>query len=222
MEASQRATIHGPTFIRLLARLGDADVAPPRHGLSDRLSQWVDWKHAVALATALDATPAAPEPDETASPDSAVAECARVRAALAGAIAADPAFRTDNGADAPDYAFFRQRYTTLQQIMDADAAHLRARLRATLGATSAELGRLAAIDAVMERTLARHERLLMATAPNVLGQRYERLRQAAAESDEASTDWLTTFRNDMLGALLAELDVRLHPAEALLAALRPR
>lgn len=207
--------MHGPSFIRLLARLGDADAAPPRTSWSDRLGQWLDWTHAVALATALDArAPAGSCDDGQDRSDSAARECTRVRAALADAIAADPAFA--DAAAATDFAPLRQRCLALQQVMEADVAHLRGRLRATLAATSAPMARLAVIDAVMERTLARHERGLLATVPVVLGAHFERLRQGA---DEA---WFDTFRQDMRAVLLAELDVRLQPAQGLLAALRDR
>ena len=57
MELPERAAVRGPTFIRLLARLSQADVPPSGQALSDRLSQWIDWAHAVALSTALDARP---------------------------------------------------------------------------------------------------------------------------------------------------------------------
>lgn len=222
MEATQRATVHGPTFIRLLARLGEADVPPPRQSLSDRLSHWLDWKHAVALATALDAAP-----DTAATPVTAdAAECARVRAALAQAIAGDAAFAVPGPGDAADFAFFRQRCLTMQQVMEADIAHLRGRLRGALAATTGDAAQLAPIDAVMERTLGRHERTLLASVPALLGAHFERLRRDAqtdtSDAGDASVAWLDTFRNDMQAVLLAELDVRLQPAEALLAALRPR
>ncbi|RYF59210.1 MAG: DUF3348 family protein, partial [Comamonadaceae bacterium] len=49
----------------------------------------------------------------------------------------------------------------------------------------------------------------------------------SAAHDPASTvppilpgTWLNTFREDMQSVLLAELDIRLHPAQGLMAALR--
>lgn len=241
LEAPQRAAVRGPTFIRLLARLTDADVPSPRQSLSDRLSQWIDWNHAVALSTALDSRP---ETDPFAEPAPATAmeeDCARVRAALTRAIAEDPAFdpdarrggaRTPDGAaETPDYLFFRQRYLALQQSMDTAIGLLRGRLRDQLADRSTGLARLAAVDVVMERALGRRERRLLAAAPTLLGPHFERLRLAAQanstdtpEPDEAaphaSDAWLEAFRRDMRNLLLAELDVRLQPAEGLLAALR--
>ncbi len=234
LEASQRAAVRGPTFIRLLARLTDADVPSPRQSLSDRLSQWIDWNHAVALSTALDSRPET-DPFAEPAPASAMEEdCARVRAALTRAVTDDPAFNPDarrGATETPDYLFFRQRYLALQQGMDTAIGLLRSRLRDRLADRSTELARLAAVDAVMERALGRRERRLLAAAPTLLGPHFERLRLAAQvnssdtpEPDEtaphASDAWLEAFSRDMRNLLLAELDVRLQPAEGLLAALR--
>ncbi len=246
LEASQRAAVRGPTFIRLLARLTDADVPSPRQSLSDRLSHWIDWTHAVALSTALDSRPDM-DPFAVPAPASAMEEdCARVRTALTRAIAEDPAFDaearrggTRNAGETPDFLFFRQRYLALQQSMDTAIGHLRSRLRDQLANRSTELARLAAVDAVTERALARRERRLMAAAPTLLGPHFDRLRLAAQPDSPPPPDsppdtpdtpdpsaspaveaWLDAFRRDMRNLLLAELDVRLQPAEGLLAALR--
>lgn len=237
MEAPERTTVRGPTFIRLLARLSDTDVPPPRQALSDRLSQWIDWTHAVALSTALDARPA--ETDSEAHVSADADECARARAALTQVIVGDPALRAvaralvDDGADAPsDQTYFRQRCLAMQQAMEAGTGRLRERLRDRLAQGPADLARLAALDAVMERALGRRERALFSTVPALLGQHFERLREAAQEPTDADAPdgrratanhaWLDVFRRDMRNVLLAELDVRLQPAEGLLAALRQR
>ncbi|MGO4774076.1 DUF3348 family protein, partial [Lysobacter sp. 2RAB21] len=86
------------------------------------------------------------------------------------------------------------------------------------------------VDAVMERALSRRERSLLSVAPVLLAEHFERLRQnARAGSDDARAPgeapatageaWPDVFRKDMQDVLLAELDVRLQPAEGLLAAL---
>lgn len=245
MQAPRRATVRGPTFIRTLARLTAADVPPPARSLSDQLSQWVDWTHAVALSTALDGRPPAALLDDRILRSADDDECARVRASLTSAIAADRAFAAATprgpgqgnvaGADGDetlDFAFYRQRYLALQQSMEAGVGRLRERLRALLTHGSPGMVRLAAVDAVMERALSRRERALLSAAPTLLGEHFERLRQAAltAADDDAqaaddaptaaSTAWLEAFRKDMRNVLLAELDVRLQPAQGLLAALR--
>jgi len=240
MQAPRRATVRGPTFIRTLARLTAADVPPPARSLSDQLSQWVDWTHAVALSTALDGRPPAALLDDRILSSADDDECARVRASLTGAIVADRAFAaatprgpgSGNAAgtdETLDFAFYRQRYLALQQTMEASVGRLRERLRSLLTHATPGLVRLAAVDAVMERALSRRERALLAAAPTLLGEHFERLRQAALTADADADDnapiaapgaWLDSFRKDMQNVLLAELDVRLQPAQGLLAALR--
>lgn len=94
------------------------------------------------------------------------------------------------------------------------------------------MARLAEVDAVMELTLSPREQTLLNTVPGLLGTHFERLREtahahgSAADSEAApravSDSWLDLFRKDMQSVLLAELDVRFHPIEGLLAALRTR
>lgn len=270
MEAPRRATVRGPTFIRSLARLTAADLPQPTRSLSDQLSLWIDWTHAVALSTALDRQPAAGVLDERTLSSLDEHECARVRSALAEAIAGDRAFSARQSGpglsaaeqafaeESLDFPFYRQRYLAMQQGIEAGVGRLRERLRARLALRSDGLERLAAVDTVMERALSRRERSLWSAGPVLLGQHFERLREAARHSAEAPTSevqtserpgsegpacegpaseqpaskqkipdrpsappdaWLEVFRNDMRKVLLAELDVRLQPAQGLLAAL---
>lgn len=246
VQATQRTTIRGPTFIRLLARLTDVDVPPSKQSLSDRLSQWLGWTHAIALSTALDnKLPAVASTMETFG-SAEENECARVRSSLASAIAGDRVFATSAqpgaeqtlaagvGVDAAvDYSIFRQRYLVMQRAMQTATGNLRGRLRDMLALRTVEMARLAEVDAVMERALSPREQTLLASVPALLGQHFERLRQAeqtaledtqVAEDTSAATPaaWLDVFRRDMQRVLLAELDVRFQPIEGLLAALRTR
>ncbi|MCC4597964.1 DUF3348 domain-containing protein [Xanthomonas campestris pv. phormiicola] len=237
-----RPPVPGPAFIRLLARLTDADIAPSSPALADRLGQWIDWTRAVALSRALDGK--LPSIDADAPFESVDAnECARVRDTLEEAITRDTAAdaatqgtRHGHAADANaplDYAPFRQRYLALQRAMLTASGRLRGQLRDTLARTSADMARLAEVDAVMELTLSPREQTLLAAVPALLQQHFERLREteptAAADTHTADTAqaptanaWLDVFRHDMRSVLRAELDVRFHPIDALLAALRPR
>lgn len=153
--------------------------------------------------------------------DSAVEEaCARARSSQVQAIAGD----RDVGpaGAAADYTVFRQRYLTRQRAMMAATGNLRGRLRDMLAQRSADMARLAEVDAVMELALSPREQQLLATVPTLLGEHFERLRQAerTAMGEATSGAWLDVFRNDMQSVLLAELDVRFQPVEGLLAALR--
>lgn len=241
-QATQRASVRGPTFIRLLACLTDVDVRPSRQSLSDRLGQWLDWTHAVALSTTLDGKRSEVDVDAPTFSGAEEDECARVRRSLVTAIVGDGTFATSRqrGAghasteaeaapEAVDYSVFRQRYLAVQRSMQAATGNLRGRLRDMLAQRSVEMARLADVDAVMERVLSPREQALLARVPVLLGDRFERLRQAeqkalaqVAEVAPATTPgaWLDVFRQDVQSVLLAELDVRFHPVEGLLAALR--
>lgn len=220
VEVSQRTAVRGPTLVRLLARLTDVVASESSAPLSDRLSQWLDWKQAVALSRTLDAGP----PLEPATPTidgSEAEECARARAALVGAIAKVRELETGSGSS-PSYAPFQQRYLELQRAMLASSGRLRGQLRDKLAGQSPELARLAEVDAIMEVALGRREQTLLARIPVLLGEYFERLHTGTNTPDGAIAASLDSFRRDMQEALLAELEVRFHPVEGLLAALRTR
>lgn len=213
-QAALRPTVRGPTFIRLLARLAAMDVAAPGGSVPDRLGQWLDWKHALSLAAALDGHPATHE-TSAATLDDLPAECARARDTLLAAIRNEPLLAADASAAAePDFAPYRQAYLARQRAMQAATGRLRGKLRDALAQGSADAARLADVDAVMEVALTPREHALLAKVPALLEQRFERLRAGG------TIPWLDTFRRDMQGVLLAELDLRFQPVDALLAALR--
>ncbi len=207
-----RVAVSAPAFVRRLARLGDLDL-PAAPALSERLGQWLDWNRAIALSRALDGSTAG---TSGAIPvDAEEAACARVRVTLTTAI-----LRRDrlDPLAGDDVTPFHRHCLDLQRSMQAATGQLRGRLRDALAKGSADQARLAEVDAVMEMTLSPREQTLLATTPTLLGQHFDRLKQANA--DAADDTWLTTFRRDLQDVLLAELDVRFHPIDALLAALR--
>lgn len=230
VQLPQRPLVRGPTFIRLLARLGDIDIAPADQDLPERLSQWIDWTRAVTLSRALDSKPQAAADDAPAFDSTAEAACLRTRQSLAATIVRDsrnagarkPAATGDAPAE-PDYAPFRQHCLAMQRSMQTATGRWRGRLRDMLGAASPELARLAEVDALMESVLSPREHTLLATVPGLLGEHFQRLHRAAQETDPPpgiADACLERFRNDMQDVLLAELDVRFLPLEGLLAALR--
>src|SRR5579864_4773686 len=91
LQAPKRTALSGPTLVRLLARLTDHDVPESRQSLSDRLSQWLGWTDAIALSSALNGSPPAVASGARAFGSVEENECARVRTALAHAIANDGA-----------------------------------------------------------------------------------------------------------------------------------
>ncbi|MDR6378029.1 DUF3348 domain-containing protein [Paraburkholderia caledonica] len=193
LQALQRTAPSGPALIRLLARFADADVPEPRQSLSDRLSQWLGWTDAIALSSALTGAPPLGPATARAFGSAEEAECARVRASLVKTITGDSAFavarRRGAGYVEPqavpaDYALFRQRYQAMQQSMETGVGNLRGRLRALLAARTPAMGRLALLDAVMERALGERERNLLASVPVLLAGHFERLREAAQQAQD--------------------------------------
>lgn len=188
VQASPRPALSGPTLVRLLARLADADVAESRQTLSDRLSQWLGWTDAITLSSALNASP--PGVAAGVRGYDAERDCARVRHELAQAITAThrPRARRRPGdlpppaADTADFADFRQQYLTLQQDMETAIGQLRGRLRVALAARSSGMARLATLDTIMERVLGARERSLLSAIPALLGTRFARLREAERQA----------------------------------------
>lgn len=214
-----RTPVPGPPFIRLLAALADRNAPRTGPDLSDRLSQWIDWTRAVALSRALDGRLPAVADAAPGSVETLDEECARVRATLVESITAPPAAGKPAATDATAY---RQRCLTAQRAMLTATGRLRGLLRDRLSAGPGELPRLAEVDAAMEQALSPREQQLMASVPALLGAHFERLRDDAGTAEvDPDSGWLHLFRNDMQTVLLAELDVRFHPIEGLLAALRP-
>lgn len=230
MQVPQRPGLSGPKLLRLLARLTDARASGAAPSLSAVMSRWLGWTDAIALSAALNGPPpevpsGAPGRAENGARPAPIGDAAgaHVRAMLTAAItgqassadtrrrmparpaAADPA-------DA-DFAVHRQRYVALQQQMEHEIAGLRARLRTALAARTAPAGRLAMLDTVMEQVLGPREQALLAAVPGMLEPHFTRLRGTEGA-------WLNEFRRDMQSVLLAELEIRFQPVDALLAALR--
>jgi hypothetical protein len=102
-----------------------------------------------------------------------------------------------------------------QQAMHDAISALRHRLRSALSQRSPALARLASVDAVMDQTLAQHERGLLGLVPLRLQSHFETLQRTAA----ADPAWRESFCLDMARLLRAESEHRLLPARGLLDAL---
>ncbi len=227
--------VQAPAFTRLLARLAGAEIPASGPALAERLGQWLDWNRAVGLSRALDGRLPDPVPTASARSDD-MADGARVRASLAEAIGNERGLNLAATA-AADFAPFRRYALATQRAMQAASGRLRGQLREHLAAVPA-LARLAEVDALMEQTLSPREASVLAGVPLLLEARFEQLRASAGppvvelpHALAAGTagalalppepaSWLAVFRGDLKDVLLAELDVRFHPIEGLLAALR--
>ncbi|MEN5159639.1 DUF3348 domain-containing protein [Achromobacter spanius] len=197
LQAPQRTGLSGPTLIRLLTRLTDAEVQQSRQSLSDHLSQWLGWTDAIALSAALNTAPPVIAPGARLFSSAEERECVRVRTTLADAIASDTAAtaakRVAPGVaparapakklaavlaeDAFDYSSFRQRYLSLQHTMETSIGNLRSRLRGMVAARNGEWTRLAVVDAIMDRALLPKERALLGAIPKLLQAHFDRLRK---------------------------------------------
>lgn len=194
LQAPQRTGLSGPTLIRLLTRLTDAEVQQSRQSLSDHLSQWLGWTDAIALSAALNTAPPVIAPGARMFSSAEERECVRVRTTLADAIASDTAATAAKrvaparapakklaavlAEDAFDYSSFRQRYLSLQHTMETSIGNLRSRLRGMVAARNGEWTRLAVVDAIMDRSLLPKERALLGAIPKLLQAHFDRLRKA--------------------------------------------
>ena len=203
--------ISGSTLVRLLGRLTEADAPESKQAFSDRLSQWVGWTDAISLSSALNSAPATPPPAKRSPSHTEDAQAERVKSAQTAAIAED--MRSASNDAAAEFSAWRRRYLARQQAMAASIGPLRGRLRDTLATRSPAMARLAAVDAVMEQVLGAQEHRLLGTVPGLLEKHFKRLRESETPDDRA-------FGKDMHSVLLAELDIRFQPVEALLEALR--
>jgi len=246
--SARRPPPSSSAFARLLGALNDVRAPASGDAFAQRLSHWFGWTDAIALSAALDSPVAhVPPAFESAQPPAALAERELARV-IAGATAPAEPPRPQRGPARhlpttalpepdTDFALHRHTYVTTQQAMELHLVPLRRSLRAALVAASPDGARLASLDTVMEQVLGGRERALLATVPQWLERRFEALRQAhaatlpPADPDPASdaatpprrrppAPWLAGFLQDMQGLLLAELELRLHPVEGLLAALR--
>lgn len=156
----------------------------------------------------LDATRAA------AQARAVIDEYSRLRADLARSMAQDDLFLAEATAGvAGDMSPWRQRYRMHQRSLEERIGPLRARVRDALSHASPALGRLAALDAVLDRALAAHERQLLSALPAWLD------RSADAQADSAPPPDPLGSGLALRDALRAELDLRLLPVEGMIAAL---
>lgn len=249
-QALPRTHLNSSRLVRVLAGLGVTDLPEAKQSAAEKLGDWLGLGDALSLYSALHAVPAGASERRSAAGESAVAadaarrEFERVKAALAGAIIGNGRLKAGrsriewptqapqaSAESAPDFAPYHQFCLGHQRDMTSGVAALRTSVRAALSGRSPALGRLAALDVVLEQVLTPRERALLATVPMLLGKRFEQLFRdhltARADADTADDPvcwiepggWLAVFRDDMRTVLLAELELRLQPVAGLIAAL---
>ena len=213
------APVNSPPLLRCLAGLGVAEVAASTLSLAERWSPWLAWTDAITLLAVLGSgLPAAPASAKPAA-RAVIDDCQRLRQDLTRAVATDalfaagPASRTALAADGPPLddtglASLHRHYQAHQRALDQRIAPLRARVRAALTSQSGDLARLAALDAVLDEALAARQRRLLATVPGWLDKHFKR-----------TPTTLPAAAAQLQRLLLAELDLRLQPVEAMTEAL---
>lgn len=197
-QAVSRTRFNSAGLVRILAELAVADVADPKQTFAERLGEWLDFKDALALYSALNSA-AAGAPSRAAPAAALRGQLVQVRGELAAAVAA--AGTTQPGGtnlalptplpnaapeSAADFAPFHRYYLAHQRAMAAAVSPLRASARAVLAGQSAALRQLAALDAVLDQALAAREASLLATVPVLLGKRFAHLYAAHRREREAA------------------------------------
>jgi len=230
-----RTQFHRSRLIRVLEGLDVADIADSRQSFGERLAQWLDFKDAISLYSVLhgglsDGASRSPAVRARAPQE----ELRRVRDSIIEAIRTDIQLDVDGAAGGAhlssdvegEFLPYHRSYLTHQRSMQSALSNLRAQVRATLAEQSSSGKRLAALDSVLEQSLAARERSLLALLPVLLGKRFEHLLRArgavmAEDSiqETPSGNWLPAFCRDMQAVLLAELDLRLQPVIGLMDAL---
>jgi hypothetical protein len=214
LHGSPRPGVAGSELTRLLARIAGTPPTRSELAFAERLGHWLSWSDAISLSAALNAGPTVTGPGRSRGRGAEEADFVRVRAALEASIAAgirEPA------SSPTDFGPYRRHAIAQQQAMHDAVGALRQRLRDALASRSPGLARLAAIDAVMDQTLAARERGLLGLVTPRLQAHFERLQRSAGND---GTRWLDVFREDMELVLQAELAHRLLPAQGLLDTLR--
>ncbi len=241
-----RPRLHSSELLRLLASQGLVDAAADTGDVGQRLGNWLDFRHAIALQGFIGAVddPSALPATPTARVDATVLRrrFAEVRTALEqsilkgtvpalGLVRIDiPPAELEHPID-PKTVFepFRRYAVGHQRQMDHIIRSLRVQLRGMLDKGNTQDRQLSALDAIFENVLSARETRLLGHIPSEFEKRFAKaLKQhtrqlvQAAEADEPaprSEPWLAPLREDLRNTLLAELDLRLQPVLGLIEAL---
>jgi hypothetical protein len=245
-----RTNFHSSKLIRCLADLAIVDAVEAGNAFAEELGQWIHFADAITLAAVHSGD--APGPmghrsgAQAAASIAAGAEFDRIQALLTDSVTksfspkSDKAYiklpepilehPSDLAAVYAAYAPYRRFYEAHQRDMELRIQPLRARVREALAQASPRLGKLAELDATLEKILRDRETKLLSKVPALLGKRFEHLfrehERKLGESGQADSpatraqDWLARFCEEMRTLLLAEVELRLQPAIGLLEALR--
>jgi len=146
VQTPRRTGLSGPAFVRLLARLTEADAPAPALSLSDRLSQWVGWTDAIVLSQALARHAAAQgEAADGAENSGGSAE----RASAANASRAPAVAAAERAAARPQAVVDAPGQMQAQADVDRLIATLQKAIKMPRGASARPVGRNARAAAAM-------------------------------------------------------------------------
>lgn len=221
--ALTRKHFHSSKLIRVLSDLALVEACEPGTAFAEDLAQWLNLDDAITLHAVLAAGATPPSARSGASEKTNLtAQFTHLRDGLATVDWPVPATAS--------YEPYRRAYSAHQRDMEASLRPFRLQVREVLARTSPTLAKLAALDAVFDKSLCERERQLLSTLPALLAKRFELLRQAHQPSPADTPDtvnplspqmppaWLTRFGQEMQAVLLAELDARLEPTLGLIEA----
>lgn len=244
-----RTNFHSSRLNRCLSDLGIADAVDPGNAFAEQLGLWIHFADAISLsavhADGIRRQPKMQPEAKAALLSAASAEFDRIHALLANSIKAscspkpgrahiklpEPHFDLPMNLTAA-YAPYRRFYEAHQRDMDLSIQPVRVNVREAVAKASPALRKLADLDAVLEKTLRDREGKLLAKVPVLLKKRFEQLYKehqlTLVDPQQADNParwtqaggWLARFCSDLQMLLLAELDLRLHPAMGLMEAFK--
>jgi hypothetical protein len=244
--ALTRTNFHSSQLVRTLVDLAVLQTTEPAAAFGEKLGLWIGFTDAIALtgvhnASTLEETALAAH----CMADASLGEVfAKMRAQLESTITKSHAPNTGKTRaeltlpkmgtpldDVKAYAPFRRYHQAHQRDMETGVRIVRTKLRDGVAEACPKLRQLVALDAAFDGILVEREGRLMATIPSLLEKRFNHLRKAYMQtlSDTQRVDdtpdlwmkpgaWLARFCAELQAVLLAELDLRLQPAEGLLEA----
>ena len=247
----QKIDLHGTRLTRYLSGMAvlNKDFLPAN--LSERLGRLLDIGASMRLAALHDELGGMIFEPGAAAADTAREEALRVRMSLMRSVvgsfsqAAGPARiklpSLETGVPLEKLASFEPYhhfYAAHQREFASRIQTLQLGVRDAVGAVSAELAQLAALDEAIRDGLATYAQQNLVHIPQLLARRFDFLLQehqsrqgeqdmagTVAQSDEdilktwtGPTGWLGRFFEEMQGLLLAELELRLLPVQGLIEA----
>lgn len=220
-EAVLQTSMQQSRLIRSLDELSLVKRRPDLSGLVDKLSAMMELSDTLKLSEGLGAINKLSAEGVARSAEDVKAECVEVRTSIIQSVV--KSFVPDAGSlsfnlpltearglsdEQTTVAGWQRFYALHQSDMEQKLNRLRAKMRQAVTGFSDSLAQLAALDKLMQESIADHARKRFAAVPRLLENRYQQLQAAYPDDD---TLQLQQIHCDMQELLLAELDVRMQP-----------